>query len=587
MDLQQLFPVDIAVSQGEVPQLVTQRIAQHERTCTIQESPQMYLAREKKQKYREDFLRRLRDACAGRDNAQDLIKNFVQMSDALNVLQAIALHVSADETGIRTILENRPGVSTIRSPSCGDSPRRPPLHRLIIAMLAFHMGGAVNAANNVQYRAWKSLGTSGGGMPDFLVEGDSSDVFDEYRLMLAWELHDKRLTKPSGWFTLMRKGVAQGQSLQNFAPAYQEGPAGPVAVIYNPREAALRYDCQSTRAIRYSVSLDLHVNTVTNEDVDLLSSADFLASKPAALTLWDLVTHFPIPNYDEAFHRLLFADGAFDQALDILALFNVPVEPTQLSGAPHDVLERQYQEWHLNNLASIPLVLRGVPGIRISGTHASFGDFVTAVYHKAFQDIHLTLGKDMVPQSPIDAEREYARKFIRDRPDETVSQSIVEYQQYLVTPYTSADLITTGKLCEYGRCLGEMSFRLSGMGFVDDEGLLPAIGSLAACLGDAVDGWKECWVAEDVLVKAEDLVIFRVKSLYLFWCADWLARYLSRPQQGPYMVSGPRDQEFEHDKGRPVQIATLLLRNWVAWSLVAEALPKGPLSFAAPKAHKF
>lgn len=158
------------------------------------------------------------------------------------------------------------------------------------------MAGAVNAANNIQYRTWKSRGTTADGIPDFLIEGDFCDVFDEHRLTLAWEVHDTRLTKPPGNLTLFQKGAKEGQPLTNFTTAYQKGPAGPVAVVYNSKDAALWYDCQDTRAIRRSISLDLDVNTITNEDLEILSPTSLTAGEAAGLTLWDLITRFPTPN---------------------------------------------------------------------------------------------------------------------------------------------------------------------------------------------------------------------------------------------------------------------------------------------------
>lgn len=221
-----------------------------------------------------------------------------------------------------------------------------------------------------------------------------------------------------------------------------------------------------------------------------MSPTSLTAGEAAGLTLWDLITRFPTPNYDNTFHRFLFADGTFDKVLDMLALLDVPVGLMQSSEAQHNMLERRYQGWQRDSLVSIPPALRIVQGFQISSVYSNPDDFIRVVYNKAFQDIHLTLGMDMVPQSPADAEREHARKFIRDRPDLVMRQNILDYKQSLMTLYTSADLMTREQICEHGRWLKMACFKLVGTGYVDERGLLPAIGPLSATLGDVVNGWE-------------------------------------------------------------------------------------------------
>lgn len=266
----------------------------------------------------------------------------------------------------------------------------------------------------------------------------------------------------------------------------------------------------------------------------------------------------------------------------MLALINVPVGPTQSSEAQHNMLERRYQEWQRDNIVRIPPSSE-MREFQISGVYGNSDDSIRVVYNRAFQDIHLTFGMDMVPQSPADAKREHARKFIRNRPDLVIRQNILDYKQCLMTLYTSADLMTTEQICEHDRWLKMACFKLVGTGYVDERGLVTAIGSLSAILGDVVNGWKEYWVDDDPWVTAEDLVIFRVNSIYLFWCADWLARYLTHPQEGPAIISGPQRGDCEFGKQKTVQMAKLPLRNWVAWSLFVESLPKGAFRVPAPK----
>ncbi|KAF2628142.1 hypothetical protein BU25DRAFT_467476 [Macroventuria anomochaeta] len=567
------FQVGIAYQACDQGRLVTDRIALRQQTCVLQKDPRSVLDREKKERYRDSFLRQLRNACGKRDDADKLIESFVQMAETLDAVKAIALHIADNEDIVLTDTDNNQDAGTFHAL----------LHPLSIALLAYRMGGAVNAANTTHFHEWKSQGNSAAGIPDFHAEGDSSDIFDEYRITLVWETHNSRWTRPSGSHNFFLAGADTPQPLMTLSAAGQNNPASPMTIVYNSRKAALWYDCQNTEATRCSISLDFHVNTITNEDLEIFSTPDLIGRQVKEPALSNLITQFPVQDYADAFHRLLFTENSFEPALDMLTLLDVPVQPPQSPGSQDTVMERRYQVWRKANQNSIPAALRGVrDDLPISGIHNNSTGFTKSVCYKALQDVHLSVGMDLVPQSPVDAEREYARRFIRDQPGVSTYRKLVQYEQYMMMPYTSEDLISTSTIREVGHRLKTRCFELTSVGFIDSSFLLPAIGSLSFTLANALDGEKEVTVASEPWVTDESLQLFRTRSLYLFWCADWLARYLGNPQKGLMMVREVQDAVIVKLREDAVHMARVLLRNWVAWALFVDTLPKGGFRVRLP-----
>jgi hypothetical protein len=149
----------------------------------------------------------------------------------------------------------------------------------------------------------------------------------------------------------------------------------------------------------------------------------------------------------------------------------------------------------------------------------------------------------------------------------------------------SADLISTSSLRGIGYRIEVTCSELVGVGFVDKASLLPAIGSLASKLGAVLDGTKEVSVSAEPWVTDGDLQVFRTRCLYLFWCADWLARYLASPEKGTLMIRDVSENEMIEMREEATRVARWLLRNWVAWGLFVEELPIG--GFTVRRALEF
>ncbi len=195
---------------------------------------------------------------------------------------------------------------------------------------------------------------------------------------------------------------------------------------------------------------------------------------------------------------------------------------------------------------------------------------------KACRDVHLPIGINIAPQSPIDEQREYARKYIRDQPVGSAHCKLAQYARILITrAYTSADLLPTSGIRAIGQRLETRCLELTSAGFIDPAFLLPAIGSFSSTLGNVLDGIKEISVSTEPWLTDSDLQIFRTRCIYLFWSADWLARYLARPHKGPMMVRDVQEEEIVKLGEEAGYMAQALLRNWVAWGLFVEGLPQG------------
>ena len=90
----------------------------------------------------------------------------------------------------------------------------------------------------------------------------------------------------------------------------------------------------------------------------------------------------------------------------------------------------------------------------------------------------------------------------------------------------------------------------------------------------------EPWVTD------EDLLLYCTRSLYLFWCADCLARYPVRLKRGSIMLREVRDVKIVKLREEATHIAKVLLKNWVAWTLFVESLPKGAFNVRLPVGHE-
>ncbi|KAH6633535.1 hypothetical protein C7974DRAFT_309785 [Boeremia exigua] len=575
------FSIGIAVHEFEKAKFVTDRVVLDRQTCVLYEDTQTVPDREKKCQYRYSFFQRLRSACGERQDAERLLEAFVGMADGLHTSKAICFNIAADKHVDLADAKDEQDTDTQSDPLCDVSSNHALLHPLSIALLAYHMGGAVNAANTIHTNEWRSRTMGADDMPDFYQEGDLGDIFDDYRVSLVWEKHNSVWINPSGTHTVFRKGASVPQSLTTLSAASKGEQTGPIVVLYATSNAALWYDCKDTTAVRRSISLDFHVNTITDQDPEILSTPDVSVHKIKNPTLAQLVTRFPVKGYNKTFHRLLFADDSIQRALDKLASLVIPLPLPQSPSSKNNVHHR-YRVWWKSNLDSVSAAPRPMPSIPISGVYDDLTAFVNCLSFNAHRDIYLEVGMDLLPRSPADADSEYAWRSIRDQPGLYIFRKLFEYERHLTMPYTGADLQSTIQICRIGRWVRDVCSQLISAGYTEGFSLLSAIGSLSASLGDAMNGLKQADVTLEPWVTDMDLDAFRVKSLCLFWCADWLARYLMNPQKGSMMVYEFQGGAMVSLREEAAQTARVLLRNWVAWSLLVDRLPKGGFTVQMP-----
>ncbi len=344
------------------------------------------------------------------------------------------------------------------------------------------------------------------------------------------------------------------------------------------------YDCEDPNAIRKSISLDFHLNTISDKDIHLLGGASADKSR-GKLTLTELVTNFPIAKYATHFHNLLFDSVSLDAMLTRLDILEVP-PARALPKHGQRLREERFDTYKKDNWAHLPLdVKRMESDICLEGIYATAASFLDKVVLKARRDVHLPVGASLFPQSPMEGNLEWARKFIRDLPENLVSTRVAYYASALIDPaYTAGDLVSTANLRKYAKMLEQRCLELIGIGFIDDAYQLPSMAALACAVGNAIDGLKEVYIVADPWIEELDLQVYRTRCLYLFWCADWLVCYLVKPVAGPFMIiDEDRAIAGARNFGREVrQIATVLLRNWIAWGLFVEGLPQGGFFIRRP-----
>ncbi|CBY00551.1 hypothetical protein IAQ61_011469 [Plenodomus lingam] len=450
-------------------------------------------------------------------------------------------------------------------------------HPLSIALIAYHFGGPVNAAHSARKHFWRCFPGTVATVPEFHVEGGTDEVLNEIRVTAVWEEQDQRVIRPSGKHNVFLSGDATPSPLGFSIPKDVKDLDSPLNIIYDHRDATLYYDCQDPNVVRNSVSLDFHLNTLTADILQLLS-AEIDEQDIEKLTLTTLITEFPIVNYTAHFQRLLYSTDAMTTIIQKLASLQVPIAPPTCDRSQHEMLAR-FKAYNKDNGLRIPLSISSMPSdIPLTGRYASPTSFLDSVSLKAQRDIRRPIGHDLFPQRAMDQKRESARKLIRDLPAELVSSQLANYANSLVlTSYNGNDLLTTCRIRALATNMEMRCHELVALGFVDHNVDMSSMAALASALGAAMDGLKEIHVSPEPWVEEADLLMYRTRCLYLFWCIDWFVCYLVRPTEGSFMLLDAQklSRHLNRVRGEMIQTAHLLLRNWVAWGMFMEGLPQG------------
>ena len=524
---------------------------------------------------------------AQRDVAFKLVEKFRTLAQTLDRSKAVAFTfgVEEDEEIVTLPIEEQVAASGDSSPEPQSSPlelstsmpaREDTLHPLLVALLAFKLGGPINAAFTGHQHEWRPPIDTARDTPSFYSEGDVGDFFDDIRITIVWEMRDDKATGPSGKHSVFLTSDATPRPLEALTVQKRAEASSPVTILYDCRHAALYYVCDDPDAIREGKSLDVHLNTISDKDVRLLNTAtgDKSRGKPS---LTELVTNFPIENYANHFHDILFDSVSVNAIFTKLDMFDVPPAPALPPDRQH-LQDKRFDAYKKDNLAHLPIDIKRLAGdVYLEGSYPTAASFLDKVVLKARRDVHLPVGASLFPQSPMEENMEWARRAIRDLREDLVSNRVAHYATALVdSAYATRDLISTANLRNYAKMLERHYLELIGIGFTDDACSLPSMAALACAFGNAIDGLKEAQIMAEPWIEEMDLQVFRTRCLYLFWCADWLVRYLVKPEPGPFMIVDEKTAiAGAQGMGRAVRrIATMLLRNWVAWSLLVEGLPQ-------------
>lgn len=596
MTIQQPIHVTTAIRACDQGKLVTDRVSSHHYTRSLTEHVNHERRiQEREEQYRCFIVNSLRSACPDETTLDVYMKNFRDLADILKSACAIEFpnqpHVdevlaSEYSEAIDTTNEN-PASAYLCLAQHPDllqsiSTHQGFLHPLFISLLAYQMGGPVNAATTAYGHDWrKSEGSTD--LPAFHMEGDSGDILDDYRMTFAWERRGDTMKRLSGDHHIFLTGDTTPRQLAVVRSTAEKNDNSAVAIIYDAKNVALYYECEDAAATRSSISLDFHVSRLTNDDLVILNLPPRTETELEDLTLSQLLTNFPIHDYVSHFHRLLFSPSSIRCIFAALDTLTIPSPNPALQTATPS-LKHRYTRWHADNLSHIPRSLTTMPRKPLLGVYPTLTAFQHRLAFEMQLDMHRSLGVNLFPSTLTAAHREAARKWIRDLPGDAVFARLKPYVAGLSRnfPVTREGVLGTGVVRWFAGFVERKCLEVVARGDVRVGGgaLVYAIGALARAIGNAVDGLKEVDVVPEPWVDEHDLWIFRARCVYLFWCADWVAGFLA---QG-LGTNGDGDLEMEREKEKREMrgVAVSLLGNWMAWACVVEGLPGRPFRVRKP-----
>jgi hypothetical protein len=592
----QPFRAGFSVQTHECGKLITDRIACRDATKVVKETQDEAA----KKQYRDNLAQDLHKAFAKKGGSTALINKFLVLAHTLEHSQAIGLptdqasNLRGQGTGADDWLAATQNVFADGSKLLDRSSpllrhiatRAGITHPLIIALLAFRLGGPVNAANTTYAHQWKLPEQSQSAMhaQNFNMEGDRSDFFDEHRVTLVWQEREGQSEQLSGNHSVFRSGEANTWQPLTMASLREELEAGVgLTIVYDARNAALVYECQEEKVARRSINLDFHLHTTPEDMLALHSISGHDGPPSAGSTFFDLLTKAPTPNYRINFDHHLYHPVRIQAIMQMLSKVDVPAPPPRWSS--HAKLIQRIQAYRQENQSHIPpAVIRMEQDVRASGTYYSLPEFLERVAMKARRDVHLPIGCDLFPYDPIDDTREFMRKYFRDMSDHMVSKRLTEYTTTLIpASYSPQDLLSTAQLQSLAEETETKAHELTANGYVSTDNRLASIPFFVRALSKSLNGKKELEVSADPSFDATDFHIYRTKCLYLFWCADFVVDYLGRPLEGQFMIARLDNGRASVLRNRAEFVARCLLRNWVAWGTFVEGLPAGKFTVRAPK----
>ena len=565
-------------------------------TRTLTEHTQGERAAQKRTKqYQRFIINQLHSACSDEEIYNAAIKTFLSLADTLKNSSAIQFldqpHLNEElalkyqqATEAASSESSTPYLCLAQLPNLLHdlSTHEGLIHPLLVAVLAYCMGGPINAANKAYGHEWRTPVDKEARM--LHMEGDNGDILDDYRLTFVWEHFGDAMQKPSGDHHIFLTGDTTPHQLPEVSSTRKERDSSAVTILYNAQNVALYYECEDAIVSRRSISLDFHVNYINNDDLLMLDITPSTDTKFKELTLPNLITQFPIQDYDFHFHRLLFHPSSLASISTTLSTLSIP----HISHLPSPLptLKFRYEIWHADNLSHIPRSLASHPLDPLLGTYTTPIAFQQRLCLEMRLDIHRPLGCDMFPRSRFDAHREWARTWIRDLPSETIFTHLTPYHSSLCNfPITRDQILPTKTLKWLAEYIEQKALSLMERCGENGGGLLYSMGCLARSLGEVLDGMKEGQVVEEPWIDETDLWVFRARCVYLFWCAEWVAGFMCG--LGDAGVDGGQSEDItegvegkkkvrEREQREMRGVAVSLLGNWRAWACVVEGLAERP-----------
>jgi len=200
----QKFRASFFVQEHEGVKIVTDRIACRQVTRTIGEKVNSELLGQNA--FRKALLQQLHAACPPGEKGDAIAKKFLHLAHTLEHAKALGLPAvdtsrgeddssdPDDSSGLEdswtaTVRELGASGSRLLDARSDDAMRYPitqagTVHPLIVALLAFRLGGPINAANSAFAHQWKLPDQSASIAQEqhFHMEGDAGNIFDDHRI---------------------------------------------------------------------------------------------------------------------------------------------------------------------------------------------------------------------------------------------------------------------------------------------------------------------------------------------------------------------------------------------------------------------
>jgi hypothetical protein len=581
-----MFSATIAVHDVDMGDILADRVASRNLTQSIPKRHDIQ-AIGRQLHYRFKILDHIRRSVSDPVHGEKLVSKFRNLAEALENERAVAIPAdiladSAFHNAWRALLNDNTAYRGKRTNGHADDLEQnyacnKLLHPLAVALLAYRMGGPINAASTPHAHQWKLPDQSApeSDQQNIHMEGENECIFYDHRVTLVWEEVNGDSRGVSGEHHVFRSGEGSGSKPLKTASVVNQSQVAASTILYDQKNAALVYESQESDAVRHSLSLDFVVETTDDDILGLVGTP----TSPQ-ITLTELRLGYPMPGYSHHFHRLLFSPDSLGVIASKLSDINTVTSLPTCLPVQDQFLDKR-SAWYQENQIYIPPDIPMEFDICISG-YTSTAAFLHRLTLRARRDVHLRIGGDLFPQDAIEDNRECARRYIRDMPSTQVMERLRQYESALVTtPFIESDMLPTTQLHNLACKIEQKCWELMGAGFIDPTGVLESLPCFVSALGKALNGPKEIHRVATLQGYSDDLQIYRTRCLFLFWCADWLARYEPIPglcmlPEADEVIRELRTADFWSD-------TMMLLRNWVAWGLFVESLMHLPNEFVVKR----